>query len=116
MLNRINAPAWSRLGLVDGLGRKGNAIREGERACALLPVAKDTIDGPSYITSLALIYAWAGEKDRALDQLALSAKLPSGVTYGELKLSPQWDVLRGDPRFERVVASLAPATPWSPSR
>ncbi len=106
------APAWSRLGLIDaGLGRKDDAIREGKRACELLPVAKDTIDGPSYITNLALIYAWVGEKDRALEQLALSAKLPSGVTYGELKLSPQWDPLRGDPRFESIVGSLAPAAP-----
>ncbi len=103
------APAWSRLGLIDaGLGRKEDAIREGRRACELLPVTKDAMDGPSYITNLAMIYAWTGEKDLALEQLAISAKIPAGVTYGELKLYPQWDSLRGDPRFGKIVASLAP--------
>jgi TolB-like protein/class 3 adenylate cyclase len=103
------APAWSRLGLIDaGLGRKEDAIREGRRACELLPVTKDAMDGPSYITNVAMIYAWTGEKDLALEQLAISAKIPAGVTYGELKLYPQWDSLRGDPRFGKIVASLAP--------
>ena len=55
-----------------------------------------------------MVYAWTGEKDLALEQLATAAKIPVGVTYGELKLYPQWDALRGDPRFERIVASLAP--------
>jgi serine/threonine-protein kinase len=105
------APAWSRLGLIDaGLGRKEDAIREGRRACELLPVTKDAMDGPSYIINLATIYAWTGEKDLALEQLAISAKIPAGVTYGELKLYPQWDSLRGDPRFEKLVATLAPKT------
>jgi TolB-like protein/class 3 adenylate cyclase len=105
------AQAWSRLGLIDaGLGRKEDAIREGRRACELLPVTKDAMDGPSYITNLALIYAWTGEKDLALEQLAISAKIPAGVTYGELKLYPQWDSLRGDPRFEKLVTTLAPKT------
>jgi TolB-like protein len=103
------APAWSRLGLIDaGLGRKEDAIREGRRACELLPIAKDAVDGPCYVTDLAMIYAWTGEKDLALEQLASAAQIPSGVTYGELKLYPQWDSLRGDPRFDKIVASLAP--------
>jgi TolB-like protein/Tfp pilus assembly protein PilF len=105
------APAWSRLGLIDaGLGRKEDAIREGRCACELLPFSKDAVDGPSYITDLAMIYAWTGEKDLALEQLAISAKIPAGVTYGELKLYPQWDSLRGDPRFDKIIASLAPKT------
>jgi TolB-like protein/Flp pilus assembly protein TadD len=103
------APAWSRLGLIDaGLGRKEDAIREGRRACELLPIAKDAMDGPNYITNLAMIYAWTGEKDLALEQLAMAAQIPSGVTYGELKLYPQWDSLRDDARFQKIVASLAP--------
>jgi serine/threonine-protein kinase len=103
------APAWSRLGLIDaGLGRKEDAIREGRRACELLPVTKDAMDGPSYVVNLATIYAWSGEKDLALEQLAIAAKIPAGITYGELKLYPQWDSLRGDSRFDKIVASLAP--------
>ncbi len=90
------------------LGRKEEAVNEGRRACELLPVAKDTIDGPSYLTNLAMIYAWVGEEDLAFETLALSACIPVGVTYGELKLYPQWDPLRGDPRFDKIVDSLAP--------
>jgi serine/threonine-protein kinase len=106
------APAWSRLGLIDAaLGRKEDAIREGRRAIELLPVSKDALDGPSYVTNLAMIYAWTGEKDLALDQLEISARIPGGVMYGELKLYPQWDSLRGDPRFEKLVASVAPKKP-----
>jgi TolB-like protein/class 3 adenylate cyclase/Tfp pilus assembly protein PilF len=104
------APAWSRLGLIDaGLGRKEDAVREGRRACELLPVTKDAMDGPSYVVNLAMIYAWSGEKDLALEQLEIAARIPSGITYGELKLYPQWDSLRGGPRFEKIVASLAPS-------
>ena len=50
----------------------------------------------------------AGEKDLAIQQLAISAQAPIGVDYGDLKLNPMWDPLRGDPRFEKIVASLAP--------
>ncbi len=103
------AQAWSMLGMIDaGLGNKSDAVAEGERACEMLPISKDAWFGCSNITNLALIYTWVGEKDRALEQLATSAKIPFGITYGELKLSPVWDPLRGDPRFEKIVASLAP--------
>ena len=103
------APAWSMLGLLDaGLGRKSDAISEGKRACELLPLSKDSWEGPSYVINLAIIYSWLGEKDRAIEQLALSVNNPSGITYGELKLQPYWDSLRNDPRVEKIVASLAP--------
>jgi tetratricopeptide (TPR) repeat protein len=103
------AAAWSQLGVIDaGLGRKDDAVREGRRACELLPPSKDSVAGPSFVTDLAIIYAWTGDKDSALEQLAISAQLPFGVNYGELKLDPQFDPLRGDPRFEKIVASLAP--------
>jgi len=90
------------------LGHKSDAIAEGRRACELLPVAKDAMDGPSFLNNLAVIYAWVGEKDLALQALAELARTPGGITFGELKLQPQWDPLRGDPRFEPLVASLAP--------
>jgi len=54
------------------------------------------------------IYAWTGDKDRAIERLMTAAKVPNGAHYGQLKLNPQWDPLRGDPRFEQIVASLAP--------
>jgi TolB-like protein/Tfp pilus assembly protein PilF/class 3 adenylate cyclase len=101
--------AWSYLGLTDAmLGRCEEAIREGKRACEILPYTKDSWVGPRWITNLAMIYSWCGDKDAALQQLKTSAELPVGVTYGELKQSPDWDSLRGDPRFEQIIASLAP--------
>jgi hypothetical protein len=56
----------------------------------------------------AISAAWVGEKDLALEQLATAAHLPGTLSYGWLKLMPFWDPLRGDPRFEKIVASLAP--------
>jgi serine/threonine-protein kinase len=91
------------------LGNKEDAIREGEHAVELIPVSKSSIEGPILIQYLAIIYAWTDEKDRAIERLAEAAKLPgSHVTYGYLRLHPLWDPLRGDPRFEAIVASLAP--------
>jgi tetratricopeptide (TPR) repeat protein len=103
------AAAWSCLGMIDaGLGRKEDAIREGRRACELLPLSNDTWDGPSWVANLATIYAWTGEKDAALEELGICAKHAAGLSYGEVKLMPQWDALRRDPRFDRIVATLAP--------
>jgi len=92
------------LGLIDaGLGRKEEAIREGRRASALLPVTKDAINGAEIMQYLGLIYAWTGEKDLAINQLAATLQVPSLLSYGELRLHPFWDPLRGDPRFEKLV-------------
>ncbi len=111
------APAWGQLALIDaGLGRKDDAIREGRRACELLPLSRDTLLGPAFIIDLAMVYAWTGEKDLALEQLRIAAQIPNGVTYGELKLYPQWDPLRGDPRFAKILASLAPKDLAAPSK
>jgi len=105
------AQGLAALGLIDaGLGRKDDAIQEGRRAVELVPVSKDVIDGSDLILNLALIYTWTGEKDLALEQLAEAAQLPSNLNYGWLRLHPDWDLLRGDPRFEQIVASLAPKT------
>jgi len=102
-------PPLCVLGLIDAaLGRKEDALREGRRAVELLPVEKDAINGPRMIAHLAMIAAWAGEKDLACEQLAMAIHPPAPITYGQLKLLPFWDPLRGDPRFEKIVASLAP--------
>ena len=102
-------PAVCVLGLIDaGLGRKEEAIREGRHAIELLPMEKDLPEGMDMIKYLAMIAAWVGDKDLACEQLASALSGPSGLTYGELKLMPLWDPLRGDPRFEEIVASLAP--------
>ncbi len=66
-----------------------------------MPIAKDSTDGPGLVYNLAWIYAWTGERDLAIEQLEIVAKIPHGPTYGELRLDPVWDSLRGDPRFEK---------------
>jgi serine/threonine-protein kinase len=97
------------LGMADAaLGNKEDAIREGRRAVELVPVSKNAIEGALLIRYLAVIYAWTGEKDRALKRLDEAAKLPNYLSYGELLLHPRWDPLRGDPRFDKIVTSLAP--------
>ena len=102
-------PPLCVLGLIDAaLARKEDALREGRRAVELLSVEKDAINGPRMIAHLAMIAAWAGEKDLACEQLTMAIHPPAPVTYGQLKLLPFWDPLRGDPRFEKIVASLAP--------
>ena len=105
-------PPLCLLGLIDaGLGRKKEALLEGRRAVELLPVEKDPINGIAMVKYLAMIAAWAGDKDLACEQLAIAVRPPSTISYGQLKLLPFWDPLRGDPRFEKIVASLAPKTP-----
>ena len=103
------APALCVLGLVDaGLDRTEDALREGRRAVELLPVARDSINGAHMIEFFAIICAWTGEKDLALEQLATAIQIPGTLSYGQLKLHPFWDPLRDDPRFDEIVASLAP--------
>ena len=102
-------PALCVLGLIDaGLGRQEDALREGRRAVELTPLSKDSINGPIIMGFFAVICAWVGEKDLAIEQLTRALQLPGHLNYGGLRLSPSWDPLRGDPRFEAIVASLAP--------
>jgi serine/threonine protein kinase/tetratricopeptide (TPR) repeat protein len=103
------APPLCVLGVIDAaLGRKQEALGEGRRAIELLPVQKDAFNGPLMIQWYAVSAAWVGEKDLAFEELATAAHIPGMLTYGNLKLQPFWDPLRGDPRFEQIVASLAP--------
>jgi TolB-like protein/Tfp pilus assembly protein PilF/predicted Ser/Thr protein kinase len=113
-----NTDLLSDLGLIDAaLGRKEEAVREGRRAMEMraraLPTAQDPMFGSStneasMKMSFAMICAWAGEPDLALEQLEAVTKIPGGPSYGALRLDPMWDPLRGNPRFEKIVASLAP--------
>src|SRR6266513_1010241 len=104
-----HGPALCVLGLIDAaLGRKDEALSEARRAVELLPVEKDAFSGPQMIEILAMAAAWLGEKDLACQQLSIETRLPGIVSYSQLELMPYWDSLRGDPRFEKIVASLAP--------
>jgi hypothetical protein len=104
-----NVDPLNPLALIDAeLGDKEKAIQEIRTNCDMLPPTKDAVAGVVLVTSLATIYALTGEKDLALQQLEIVSKLPCGPSYGELRLDLEWDSLRGDPRFEKIVASLAP--------
>jgi len=105
-----DASLLSGLGVIDAaLGRKEEALREGRRAVEVVPVADKSLEVPSRVANLAWICAWIGERDLAIEKLEIAVgEIPAGATYGELRLNPIWDSLRDDPRFEKIVASLAP--------
>ena len=87
---------------------------EGRRAIALTPLEKGVVNGTYVLQYFAITAAWAGEKELALQQLEAGVRAPAAslmLSYGALKLFPVWDPLRGDPRFEQIVASLAPKKP-----
>jgi tetratricopeptide (TPR) repeat protein len=110
-------PTLCVLGLIDAaLGRKDLALDESRRAIALTPLEKDVSNGSRVLQYFAITAAWAGDQELALQQLEAGLRAPTAssmLSYGALKLCPVWDPLRGDPRFEQIVASLAPkdATP-----
>jgi TolB-like protein/Tfp pilus assembly protein PilF len=100
-------PALCVLGLIDaGLGRKEEALREGRHAVELLPMEKDAAEGVTMVKYLAMIAAWIGDKDLACEQLAIAIPTPSNLSYGQLKLMPLWDPLRGNPRFDALVQKV----------
>jgi serine/threonine protein kinase/TolB-like protein len=105
----------SKIATLDaGLGRKEEAIHEAVRAVELLPISKDAVNAPFMIANLALVYAWTGERDHALEQLAEVATMPGAMgtvpTYGDLLLNPCWDDLRADKRFDKIVAAAKAAS------
>jgi tetratricopeptide (TPR) repeat protein len=87
------------------LGRKEEAIREGERGAPLQPMTKDAYSGPYLQHQLARIYMLVGEQEKALDQLEPLLKVPYFLTPAWLKIDPNFDPLRGNPRFQRLVAN-----------
>jgi TolB-like protein/predicted Ser/Thr protein kinase len=90
------------------LGEKEKAIAEARKAVDLHPPALDPVNGCTMIERLALVYTVVGEADLAIEQLQMLARMPSNISYGELRYNPDWDALRGDPRFQQLIASLEP--------
>jgi TolB-like protein/Flp pilus assembly protein TadD len=94
----------AQLGLVYAqLGRKADAVREGETAVRLLPVSKEAYRGASLAIALASIYATVGERAEAVNRLEYLLSIPSLISKPGLKTDPRWAPLHGDPRFERLV-------------
>jgi serine/threonine-protein kinase len=86
------------------LGHRAQAIQEGRRAVELLPLSKDALYATIAEQRLAQIYMVVGEPDAAIDQLHAALAVPSDVSAVGLKADPTWAPLRGNPRFERLVA------------
>jgi tetratricopeptide (TPR) repeat protein len=104
-----NAKLLSQLAVVDALlGKKELAIAEAKRAVELLPISKDAVDGPYPELNLAAVYAWTNELDLAFETLSSLTEVPNGLYYGPLNREPYWDPLRDDPRFDALLAELAP--------
>jgi TolB-like protein len=93
------------------LGEKERAIEEGNRAVELRPESQDALDGTILKAVLALIYARTGENGRAIELLRYLLSKPGAVdsanysiTANDLKYRWEWDSLRGDPEFQKLLA------------
>src|SRR5213595_465904 len=91
-----------------GLGQKELAIHEAQHAVDLMPITKDIYDGALVLEGMAQVCTWSNEPDRAIDLLQKLVTMPGYTNYARLKLHPMWDPLRGDPRFQEIINSLAP--------
>jgi len=91
-----------------GLGDKDLAMQEAQHAIDLMPISKDIYDGALVLEGLAQVYTWTGDRDRAIELVQKLLSIPGYTNYGRLRLHPLWAPLRGDPRFEKIVNSLAP--------
>jgi serine/threonine protein kinase/RNA polymerase subunit RPABC4/transcription elongation factor Spt4 len=102
----------SSLALADvALGRKEEAVQEGQRAMGMRPVSEDGKDGPMIAMKAVLVYVWANQPDLAFEQLNILIQVPrpgNCLNYGDLKTNPGWDPLRKDPRFDKLLAELEP--------
>ena len=104
-----NAKLLSNLAVIDALlGKKEDAIGEAKQAAEMSPNSRDALAGPGILMNLALVYAWTNELDLAFATLGPLVTIPNGIYYGELRLDPHWEPLRKDPRYEKLLAELAP--------
>jgi TolB-like protein/Tfp pilus assembly protein PilF len=87
---------------------KQDAITAAKRASEMSPISRDAANGPDIVKNLAIVYAWTGELDLSFETLAPLTKMAFGINYGELKRDPLWNQLRTDPRFDKLLAELAP--------
>jgi tetratricopeptide (TPR) repeat protein len=90
------------------LGLKEDAVTEARQAVAMRPISQDAVDGAPLAADLAEVYLWAGEHELAIEQLEAAEQIPRALTYGDLAKLPEWDALRDDPRFQKVLSQLKP--------
>ena len=100
-----------------GMGQGEKAVEEAKRACELTPFSTMNLIAPVVRCNLAVVYSWTGQNDLAFAELDKLVDRPGGQgdlfqpSYGDLRLNPLWDSLRGDPRFEALVRRFAPPPP-----
>jgi TolB-like protein/Flp pilus assembly protein TadD len=96
----------SSLGLaLAGLGRSADAVRQGREGLRLMPPELEAWRGGYRVIDLARIYTMIGRRDEAIEQLEYVMSIPADISVWELRLDPMWDPLRGDPRFEALIAA-----------
>jgi TolB-like protein/Flp pilus assembly protein TadD len=104
-----NAKLLSNLAVVEALlGKKEDAISEAKQAAKMCPNSRDALAGPGILMNLAFVYAWTNELDLSFATLGPLITTPNGIYYGELRLDPHWEPLRQDPRYQKLLAELAP--------
>ena len=75
----------------------------------LRSISEDPVEGPFIARNVKWVYAWANQSNFAFAQLNRLVEIPNAaLTYGDLKTNPGWDPLRKDPRFDKLLAELAP--------
>lgn len=103
-----NAAVFASLGIAyAGLGRKEDAIREGQKAMEMVPLSLDKYQGPKYIMFMAEIHTKLGEYDQALDEIEEALSVPSPFSTKLLALEPTWDPLRSHPRYKQIIAKYS---------
>jgi len=97
------------LALTDAaLGAKQNALDEARNAMKMKPKSEDAIEMPLLAVDLARVYILCGENELAIKQLESLEQVPQALTFGDLAKLPDWDPLRSDPRFQKLLATLKP--------
>jgi TolB-like protein/Tfp pilus assembly protein PilF len=89
---------------IAGQGRRNDALREITHALETFPLSREPLSAVEMREYLSSAYAWTGDRELALELLQEIVRLPNGPPAGNLKVNPRWDDLRGDPRFEQIIA------------
>jgi len=93
------------------LGRKEDALQEGRQAVAMEPISQDAVAGPLLAGDLAQVYLLCDEQESAIKQLESLEQTPCALVYGDLAKLPEWDPLRSDPHFQRLLSRLKQPIP-----
>lgn len=103
-----NAAVFASLGKAyAGMGRKEDAIHQGEKAMEMLPLSVDKFMAPVYIVDMAEIHTMLGDYDQALNEIEEVLSMPFGFSVKSLMLDPRWDPLRSHPRYKQIIAKYS---------